>query len=125
MPRPCKRRRVCAVPSCRRFGSLEGGAPADGSPREPRKRQNIAMTVDEYEAVRLIDLERLTQAECALQMGVARATVQSIYESARIKLAKCLVEGGELHIGGGEYVVCEGPSPGCGCARCKKVKHLP
>ena len=33
------------------------------------------MTLDEFEAVRLIDLEGLSQQECAQQMEVARATV--------------------------------------------------
>ena len=45
------------------------------------------MTVDEYESIRLIDLEGLTQEEAALQMEVGRSTVQSIYNSARRKLA--------------------------------------
>ena len=36
------------------------------------------MTLDEFEAVRLIDLEGLSQQECAQQMEVARATVQSL-----------------------------------------------
>ena len=77
------------------------------------------MTVDEYEAIRLIDLERLTQEACARRMGVARATVQAIYNRARVKLAHCLVEGDELSIGGGDYEICAGPTPGCGCSRCQ------
>ena len=73
MPRPCKRRRVCALPACRRFGSLEGtGAP-----------QPLEMTVDEFESIRLLDWVGLTQEEAAARMGVARATVQGIYTSAR------------------------------------------
>ena len=49
--------------------------------------------MDEYEAVRLIDLLGLTQEECAAQMNVARTTVQAIYDSAREKLARMLAEG--------------------------------
>ena len=41
------------------------------------------MTVDEYEAIRLIDLLGFTQEECAKQMSVARTTVQGIYAEAR------------------------------------------
>ncbi len=71
------------------------------------------MTLDEYEAVRLIDLEGLTQEQCARRMGVARTTAQAIYNSARFKLAECLVNGQELRIGGGEYVLCDGSAEGC------------
>ena len=76
------------------------------------------MAVDEFEAIRLVDLLDLTQEEAARQMGVARATVQSIYSSARKKLALSLVEGRELRIGGGEYQVCPGDQ---GCPHCPKI----
>ena len=66
----------------------------------------------------LVDLLDLTQEEAARQMGVARATVQSIYGSARKKLALSLVEGRELRIGGGEYQVCPGDQ---GCPHCPKI----
>jgi len=72
------------------------------------------MTVDEYEAIRLIDLEGLTQEECAKQMNVARTTVQGIYAEARKKLARSLVDGKILLIEGGEYRLCEGPGKGWG-----------
>ena len=44
MPRPCKRRRVCAEPSCGHFGPKGPGA-ATG--------QTVIMTLDEFEAIRL------------------------------------------------------------------------
>ena len=61
------------------------------------------MSIDEYESIRLIDYEGLTQEECAKSMDVARTTVTSIYDSARKKLAKLLVEGKTLCISGGAY----------------------
>ena len=90
MPRPIKLRRVCSMPSYRRFGPL-GGAGTDDT---------VTLTIDEYEAVRLIDLEQCTQEECAEQMNVARTTVQGIYIEARRKLAEFLVEGKTLEIEG-------------------------
>ncbi|MGH0053417.1 MAG: DUF134 domain-containing protein, partial [Sphaerochaetaceae bacterium] len=83
MPRPRKWRNVCALPQNTKFGPL--GHPLEGLP--------IIMTVDEYETIRLIDQEGLTQEMCAGQMNVARTTVQGIYDSARKKLAESLVEG--------------------------------
>ena len=65
------------------------------------------MTVDEYETIRLIDLEGFTQEECAEQMNVARSTIQSIYVEAR-KTGGGLVNGKVLSIEGGTYLLCDG-----------------
>jgi predicted DNA-binding protein (UPF0251 family) len=75
---------------------------------------HVNMTVDEYEAIRLIDLEGFTQEECAEKMNVARTTVQGIYAEARKKLAESLVEGKVLLIQGGEYRLCDSLGKGCG-----------
>ena len=108
MPRPKKCRRVCAMPRCSSFGPLEG----EGS--EP-----VGMALEEYETIRLIDLLGCTQEECAGQMGVARSTVQQVYDRARRKLALALVEGRRLVISGGDYMLCP-KAEGCAgrdCAR--------
>jgi predicted DNA-binding protein (UPF0251 family) len=105
MARPVKWRRVCSLPDRNRFGPLgfsEG------------EKSYVRMTVDEYEAIRLIDLEGFNQEECAQQMNVARTTVQGIYVTARKKLAESLVNGKVLLIEGGEYRLCEGRGGGCG-----------
>ena len=78
MPRPMKCRKVCQMPRTREFH------PAGGSPR----KEAVVLTVDEYEAVRLIDRQGFSQEECSAYMQVARSTVQSIYNSARKKLAE-------------------------------------
>ena len=112
MPRPCKRRRVCALPERRCFRPVGEAVPC----REP-----IRLTVDEFETIRLMDLEGLTQADCARQMEVSRATVQAIYGAARVKLAQFLVWGGELTIGGGAFSLCPGGKQGC--PRCHRHCH--
>lgn len=110
MPRPMKWRKVCCLPEKNKFGPLD--ASADG-------KNHVKMTVDEYETIRLIDLEGFTQEECAKQMNVARTTVQGIYVEARRKLAQSLVNGKVLLIEGGEYRLCDGLGNGCsrGCHR--------
>lgn len=110
MPRPHKGRRICALPDCTDFG-----------PRNACCTQAVTMTLDEYETIRLIDLEDLTQELCAQQMGVARTTIQAIYAKARKKLARCIVEGCMLRISGGEVEVRHPCGrPGCKCCVRKK-----
>lgn len=104
MPRPRKWRRVCCLPDSNKFGPIGRGANADNI---------INMKVDEYETIRLIDYEGLNQEECAVQMNVARTTVQGIYLEARKKLAQSLVEGKLLLIEGGEYTLCDNHQEKC------------
>lgn len=68
----------------------------------------ISLRFDEYEVIRLIDLERETQEQCAVQMDISRTTVAEIYESARTKLADSLVNGKPLTISGGHFRICDG-----------------
>ena len=76
MARPRKRRKVCGLPESNRFGPLNA----------PINQDNfVILTIDEYETLRLIDLMRLTQEECAKNMKVSRTTVQGIYDEARKK----------------------------------------
>lgn len=110
MPRPRKCRRVCVMPS------VKGFAPETGSTAEIMR-----LTVDEFEMLRLLDLEGYTQEECADQMGVARTTVQAAAAEARRKLMAALVHGRRLEIEGGEYELCPAAKSGCArCCRCKK-----
>ena len=59
------------------------------------------MTLDEFEALRLADLEGLYQEQAALQMGVSRPTFSRIVESAHKKVADALVHGKAIRIEGG------------------------
>lgn len=108
MARPSKVRRVCHDPGDF-YITTEKELQAKGS------EDTIVMTVDEYETIRLIDYENVSQEECAVRMNIARTTAQAIYNSARLKLAKCLIDGMNLHIAGGNFDLCDGSA---GCPKC-------
>lgn len=106
MARPRKSRTICTLPRVKAFEPILSESGAENSPESGCESQSIVMGLDEYEAIRLIDLLGCTQEECAQQMGVARTTVQIVYESARRKLAAALVEGNRLFLSGGDYTLC-------------------
>ena len=72
------------------------------------------MTLDEFETIRLIDYLGYDQEDCAGQMGVARTTIQAVYNRARHKLAETLVTGSVLLIEGGNYMLCSHSGDCCG-----------
>ncbi|HHV38916.1 MAG TPA: DUF134 domain-containing protein [Tepidimicrobium sp.] len=111
MVRPRKQRKVCSLPENNRFGPLG---------MESNRRQCITMSIDEYETIRLIDFEGLTQEECAARMHIARTSVQRSYSAARKKIAKSLVDGKMLRIEGGDYRLCNGMGRGCGEGACNR-----
>lgn len=113
MPRPLKCRKVCYFPQVQLF------SPQDS----PKELDPVVLTVDEYEAIRLIDREHCGQAQCAAFMQVARTTVQRIYESARKKLADAIVEGRPLRIEGGDFRLCSGRGADCGYNDCYKQAY--
>ena len=90
MPRPFRCRKIEQMPVYRSF-----------SPDDIKDADSILMTVDEFETIRLLDYEGLTQENCANKMNIARTTVTAIYESARKKIAEVLVSGKRLLITGG------------------------
>ena len=75
------------------------GLPAESGTEEVRLR------FEEYEAIRLIDHDGLTQAGAAERMGISRPTCTRIYNRARKLLARALVEARPLSIGGGYSVL--------------------
>lgn len=89
MPRPPRCRQICGVPQVDTF-----------CPNGCENTEPILLTLDEYEVIWLVDLEQQTHEQCAAQMDISRSTVQEIYESARSKIAACLVHGKPLHITG-------------------------
>jgi predicted DNA-binding protein (UPF0251 family) len=88
---------------CRRIGHHPpaGCFEPAGIPR--RAIEEVNLTLDELEALRLADLESLYHEEAAKKMAVSRQTFGNILESARRKTADCLVNGRSLRIRGGRY----------------------
>ncbi len=102
---------MCHAPKNNRFGPINGML---------NQEHFVIMTVDEYETIRLIDLQDFTQEQCADRMHIARTTVQRIYNDARKKLAESLVNGRVLRIEGGDYQLCDGQEEYCDCGGCNK-----
>ena len=102
MPRPQRCRRICKEPRVIGF-----------SPDTATEQKYVVLTLDELEVIRLVDLEKQTHEQCARQMEISRSTVTEIYESARVKVADCLVNGYHLSIGGGKYKLCDGTPKWC------------
>lgn len=65
--------------------------------------EEVILTVDEFEAIRLADLENLYQEQAAEKMKVSRPTFGRIIDSAHKKVAEALVKGKALKIEGGEF----------------------
>ena len=102
MARPQRNRRICGLPRHPRFGP-EGDA--------------VRLSLDEYEAIRLMDHEGLTHEQCAEVMHVTGTAATEIYAAARRKLAQAIVEGRGLVIEGGSVVLCD-HSQVCGYGVC-------
>jgi predicted DNA-binding protein (UPF0251 family) len=89
--------------NCRRVGSIP-----ESNYFKPRgiplsMLEEVVLTVDECEAIRLADLESLYQEQAAEKMKVSRQTFGRIIESAHKKVAEALVKGKALKIEGGEF----------------------
>ena len=92
MPRPRHCRRIAHLPQANYYKPR--GIPLS-------VLQQITLTVDELEAIRLTDLEGLYQAQAAEKMNISRQTLGRILESAHKKIADALVNGKALLIKGG------------------------
>jgi predicted DNA-binding protein (UPF0251 family)/predicted Fe-Mo cluster-binding NifX family protein len=112
MARPIRCRRICLEPEYDSF-----------APCGIKSAEQILLTVDEFEAVRLIDYEKRTHEQCAGQMGVSRTTVTEMYERARAKIADCIVNGKTLCISGGNYRLCDGSAWRCCGKKCDRAEY--
>ena len=67
-----------------------------------RKSNEVILRLEEYEAIRLLDYQNLTQEQAAVHMDISRPTLTRIYEEARNKVATAFVEGRDLIFRGGD-----------------------
>ena len=82
----------------------------------------VLLTLDEYEALRLADLEGLYQEQAAPRMNVSRQTFGRIVEAAHRKVADVLVNGKTLRIEGGPVSIRAGET--ARCPRCRRALGL-
>lgn len=94
MPRPFKCRYIRCEPDVSYFKPR--GIPIS-------RLDEVVLTVDEFESVRLADVEGLYQDEAATKMNVSRQTFGNIVKSAHRKIADALVNGKAIKIKGGVY----------------------
>jgi hypothetical protein len=132
MPRPRRFRRVRFEPNITYF------KPAGVKMID---LEESILTVDEFEAVRLKDLEGLEQDNCAKKMNISQPTFFRLLDSARKKIADAIVNGKAIKIEGGVYKMvgfgrnrggrgrmggpfAAGPGGTCICPKCKyEVPH--
>jgi predicted DNA-binding protein (UPF0251 family) len=95
MARPVKCRRIHGNPEVDYFKPR--GVPV-------AELEEVRLTMDEFEALRLAHLEDLYQEQAAAKMEISRPTFGNILNSAHKKIADCIVRGKALRIEGGIYI---------------------
>ena len=94
MARPQKSRKVCNPPKMKGFKPFGIAA---------CNNQRIIMLYDEYETIKLVNYDKLSQDCAAERMEVSRPTLTRIYNSALLKIAQAFVEGKSIIIEGGNF----------------------
>lgn len=105
------RMRCCGVvddlPACRGFLAVPA---IDAEP--------VCLHMEEFEAIRLKDYQGFDQADAAKLMGLSRPTFQRVLQSAKKKIALAIVEGREIKIEGGHYIMANR------VFECQECKHV-
>jgi len=115
LSRPRKRRIIRGCPPAHIF--KPAGIPA-------KDLEVLILSHEEYEAIRLADLEGMSQEEGAKLMGVSRATFGRVLRSAHRVVAEALVKGNILSIEGGDYKSVDIHSPnGYMIGKCVMKRH--
>ncbi len=105
-----------------------------------KQSEQVNILAEEFEAIVLVDYEKMPHLRASEIMGVSRPTLTRIYEKARAKIASALVESRQLNIKGGNIVMKQEwyTCSGCGCVfneygnnpgkcplcSCKKIKTI-
>ncbi len=109
MPRPTKTRFVSTQPIINVYTPKKGPS---------RGIEQISLSIEGLEALRLNDYERLDQETAAERMNISRQTFGRILNNARQIVSEALITGKELLIEGGSFEM-SGKGRGCG----KKRRH--
>ncbi len=94
MSRPQKSRKVCNPPKMQGFKPF--GLP-------DCELEQVTLKFEEYESIKLVDYEMLSQEKAAELMDVSRPTFTRIYNKALKTIAKAFVEAKAIGIEGGNY----------------------
>ncbi len=108
MPRPPKHRLVEELPTSDYF--KPAGIPM-------RQLDEVVLSIDELESIRLKDYEGLDHADSADRMQVSRPTFHRILTAAHRKVAEALTQGKAIRIHGGTYRI-------AGRHRCRECGHV-
>ena len=94
MSRPRKTRKICYPPKMKGFKPF--GLPMC-------EIENVKLTFEEYESIKLINYEMLSQDQASEQMNISRPTFTRLYNKALKSIAKAFVEGNAILFEGGDY----------------------
>lgn len=109
MSRPQKNRKICNPPK------MQGFKPFGIAVCET---EHIVMQYDEYESIKLVNYDKLSQDDASEHMEVSRPTLTRIYNSALTKIAQAFVEGKSIVIEGGNF---EFEKDWYKCTKCYKL----
>jgi len=107
LARPPKWRKVEFIPNIQHFVPLD---------IEKNAMEENILRIEEVEAIRLKDVEKLEQEECAEKMEVSRQTFQRILNNAREIIADSIINGKAIRIKGGNFTrnICSVQCLDCG-----------
>jgi len=108
MPRPRIRRRIRFMPGVTYF------KPAGIT---MASLNEVILTVEEYEAIRLIDFKEAEQTKAGKKMKISQPTLSRLLKSARKKISDAIINGKAIRIQGGTYKMVQPRGRGMGRGR--------